>query len=180
MYPRLASKGLWSSQRYPWTPDLPECWGYRYVLPYPISRVPGDWTQDFVHTRHTHYQLSYTHSPPARRWNPFSLPSFFCRMIGLAPGLLQSPLLSKCALRAQSVSGSHRPSWFSPTGLGYCFSFLPTVTILSQYFDKRRSVVTAVASTGECFAVFAFAPGMWVTVAHWLGIGEASLVLLLY
>ncbi|KAM5309921.1 monocarboxylate transporter 7 [Glossophaga mutica] len=44
------------------------------------------------------------------------------------------------------------------TGLGYCFSFLPTVTILSQYFDKRRSVVTAVASTGECFAMFAFAP----------------------
>lgn len=45
------------------------------------------------------------------------------------------------------------------SGLGYCFSFLPTVTILSQYFDKRRSMVTAVASTGECFAMFAFAPG---------------------
>ncbi|KAM6175251.1 monocarboxylate transporter 7 [Erethizon dorsatum] len=44
------------------------------------------------------------------------------------------------------------------SGLGYCFSFLPAVTILSQYFDKRRSVITAVASTGECFAVFAFAP----------------------
>ncbi|KAB0403966.1 hypothetical protein E2I00_018511, partial [Balaenoptera physalus] len=46
------------------------------------------------------------------------------------------------------------------TGLGYCFSFLPTVTILSQYFDRRRSVVTAVASTGECFAMFAFAPAI--------------------
>ncbi|XP_004870337.1 monocarboxylate transporter 7 isoform X1 [Heterocephalus glaber] len=46
------------------------------------------------------------------------------------------------------------------SGLGYCFSFLPTVTILSQYFDKRRSVITAVASTGECFAVFAFAPAI--------------------
>ncbi|XP_012380985.2 LOW QUALITY PROTEIN: monocarboxylate transporter 7 [Dasypus novemcinctus] len=46
------------------------------------------------------------------------------------------------------------------SGLGYCFSFLPTVTILSQYFDKRRSVVTAVASTGECFAVVAFAPAI--------------------
>ncbi|XP_010615137.1 monocarboxylate transporter 7 [Fukomys damarensis] len=45
-------------------------------------------------------------------------------------------------------------------GLGYCFSFLPTVTILSQYFDRRRSVITAVASTGECFAVFAFAPAI--------------------
>ncbi|XP_012309257.1 monocarboxylate transporter 7 isoform X2 [Aotus nancymaae] len=46
------------------------------------------------------------------------------------------------------------------SGLGYCFSFLPTVTILSQYFGKRRSIVTAVASTGECFAVFAFAPAI--------------------
>ncbi|XP_074871077.1 monocarboxylate transporter 7 [Carettochelys insculpta] len=46
------------------------------------------------------------------------------------------------------------------SGLGYCMSFLPTVTILSQYFDKRRSLVTAVASTGECFAVFSFAPAI--------------------
>ncbi|XP_053563659.1 monocarboxylate transporter 7 [Bombina bombina] len=46
------------------------------------------------------------------------------------------------------------------SGLGYCLSFLPTLTILSQYFEKRRSLVTAVASTGECFAVFAFAPAI--------------------
>uniref|UniRef100_A0A673J2Y3 Monocarboxylate transporter 7 n=1 Tax=Sinocyclocheilus rhinocerous TaxID=307959 RepID=A0A673J2Y3_9TELE len=39
------------------------------------------------------------------------------------------------------------------TGLGYCLTFLPTVTILSQYFNRRRSVVT-----GESFAIFAFAP----------------------
>ncbi|XP_043109276.1 monocarboxylate transporter 7 [Puntigrus tetrazona] len=44
------------------------------------------------------------------------------------------------------------------TGLGYCLTFLPTVTILSQYFSRRRSVVTAMASTGESFAIFAFAP----------------------
>lgn len=43
-------------------------------------------------------------------------------------------------------------------GLGYCLSFLPTVTILAQYFSRRRSLVTSVASTGESFAVFAFAP----------------------
>lgn len=43
-------------------------------------------------------------------------------------------------------------------GLGYCLTFLPTVTILSQYFCKRRSVVTSMASTGESFAIFAFAP----------------------
>ncbi|XP_018612787.1 solute carrier family 16 member 6b [Scleropages formosus] len=44
------------------------------------------------------------------------------------------------------------------SGLGYCLTFLPTVTILSLYFSRRRSLVTAVASTGESFCMFAFAP----------------------
>lgn len=48
--------------------------------------------------------------------------------------------------------------FFLSVGLGYCLTFLPTVTILSQYFSRRRSVVTAMASTGESFAIFAFAP----------------------
>ncbi|XP_078510419.1 monocarboxylate transporter 7-like [Lissotriton helveticus] len=46
------------------------------------------------------------------------------------------------------------------SGLGYSLSFIPTVTILSHYFDKKHSLVTAVASTGECCAVFAFAPAI--------------------
>ncbi|XP_061471596.1 monocarboxylate transporter 7 [Rhineura floridana] len=52
------------------------------------------------------------------------------------------------------------------SGLGYCLTFLPTVTILSQYFDKKRSLVTAVASTGECFAVFSFAPAITALKEH--------------
>lgn len=44
-------------------------------------------------------------------------------------------------------------------GLGYCLTFLPTVTILSQYFSRRRSLVTAIASTGESLSMFALAPG---------------------
>ncbi|XP_015255269.1 PREDICTED: monocarboxylate transporter 7 [Cyprinodon variegatus] len=44
------------------------------------------------------------------------------------------------------------------TGLGYCLTFLPTVTILAKYFSRRRSLVTALASTGESFAMFALAP----------------------
>ncbi|XP_026870539.2 solute carrier family 16 member 6b isoform X1 [Electrophorus electricus] len=44
------------------------------------------------------------------------------------------------------------------SGLGYCLTFLPTVTVLSQYFSKRRSLVTAVASTGECFSLLVLAP----------------------
>uniref|UniRef100_A0A674EW22 Monocarboxylate transporter 7 n=1 Tax=Salmo trutta TaxID=8032 RepID=A0A674EW22_SALTR len=43
-------------------------------------------------------------------------------------------------------------------GLGYSLTFLPTITLLSQYFSHRRSLVTAVASTGESFSVFALAP----------------------
>ncbi|KAL6095252.1 slc16a6 [Pungitius sinensis] len=43
-------------------------------------------------------------------------------------------------------------------GLGYCLTFLPTVTILSQYFTRRRSLVVAVASTGESLSMFALAP----------------------
>ncbi|XP_029933460.1 monocarboxylate transporter 7-like [Myripristis murdjan] len=43
-------------------------------------------------------------------------------------------------------------------GLGYCLTFLPTVTILSHYFNRRRPLVTAVASTGESFSMFALAP----------------------
>ncbi|KAM9780123.1 solute carrier family 16 member 6b [Neosynchiropus ocellatus] len=43
-------------------------------------------------------------------------------------------------------------------GLGYCFSFLPTVTLLAQYFSRRRALVTSVASSGESFAIIAFAP----------------------
>ncbi|CAL8317226.1 unnamed protein product [Arctogadus glacialis] len=44
------------------------------------------------------------------------------------------------------------------SGLGYCLSFLPTVTMLAQYFSRRRTLVTSMASSGESFAVFAFAP----------------------
>ncbi|XP_028286556.1 solute carrier family 16 member 6a [Parambassis ranga] len=43
-------------------------------------------------------------------------------------------------------------------GLGYCLTFLPTVTLLSQYFNRQRSLVVAVASTGEALSMFALAP----------------------
>ncbi|KAI3359445.1 hypothetical protein L3Q82_002943 [Scortum barcoo] len=46
------------------------------------------------------------------------------------------------------------------SGLGYCLTFLPTITILAQYFSRRRALVTSVASSGESFAVFAFAPDL--------------------
>lgn len=48
------------------------------------------------------------------------------------------------------------------SGFGCCLSFLPTVSILALYFDKKLSLVAALASTGECVAVFAFAPAFTV------------------
>lgn len=47
-------------------------------------------------------------------------------------------------------------------GFGYCLTFIPTVTLLAQYFSRRRALVTSFASTGECVAIFAFAPGRWL------------------
>ncbi|XP_011602518.2 monocarboxylate transporter 7 [Takifugu rubripes] len=46
------------------------------------------------------------------------------------------------------------------TGMGYCLTFLPTVTILSLYFTRRRALVTAVASTGESLFMSAMAPAL--------------------
>ncbi|XP_041813731.1 solute carrier family 16 member 6b isoform X2 [Chelmon rostratus] len=74
------------------------------------------------------------------------------------------------------------PSLFA--GLGYCLTFLPTVTILAQYFSRRRALVTSVASSGESFAIFAFAPAFTSLKEHigWryclviLGIFQASVI----
>ncbi|XP_041813730.1 solute carrier family 16 member 6b isoform X1 [Chelmon rostratus] len=70
------------------------------------------------------------------------------------------------------------------SGLGYCLTFLPTVTILAQYFSRRRALVTSVASSGESFAIFAFAPAFTSLKEHigWryclviLGIFQASVI----
>ncbi|KAL7850041.1 hypothetical protein SRHO_G00193900 [Serrasalmus rhombeus] len=67
------------------------------------------------------------------------------------------------------VSELHPPGPVEASGLvrlGYCLTFLPTVTILSQYFSKRRSLVTSVASTGECFSLFVLAPALSALKDH--------------
>ncbi|XP_067274819.1 solute carrier family 16 member 6b [Pseudorasbora parva] len=69
-------------------------------------------------------------------------------------------------------------------GLGYCLTFLPTVTILSQYFSKRRSLVTSIASTGECFSLLALAPALnalkeqigWRYCLIIIGVMQASVI----
>ncbi|XP_057673539.1 monocarboxylate transporter 7-like [Corythoichthys intestinalis] len=70
------------------------------------------------------------------------------------------------------------------SGLGYCLTFLPTVTILSQYFSRRRALVTSISSSGESFAIFAFAPAFMKLKEHigWrycfiiLGIFQSSII----
>ncbi|XP_028311767.1 monocarboxylate transporter 7-like [Gouania willdenowi] len=70
------------------------------------------------------------------------------------------------------------------TGFGYCFAFLPTLTLLTQYFSRRRALVTSVASSGESFALFAFAPALSALKQHigWrdclvlLGFVQASVI----
>ncbi|XP_077415177.1 solute carrier family 16 member 6b isoform X2 [Vanacampus margaritifer] len=52
------------------------------------------------------------------------------------------------------------------SGFGYCLTFLPTVTILAQYFSTRRALVTSAASSGESFAIFAFAPAFTILKEH--------------
>ncbi|XP_023205379.1 monocarboxylate transporter 7-like isoform X2 [Xiphophorus maculatus] len=70
------------------------------------------------------------------------------------------------------------------SGFGFCLSFLPTVTILAQYFSRRRALVTSIASSGESFAIFAFAPAFsrlkqaigWRCCLVVLGVMQASVV----
>ncbi|CAN0212724.1 unnamed protein product [Lampetra fluviatilis] len=45
------------------------------------------------------------------------------------------------------------------TGLGISLSTLPCYSALSCYFERRRTLAIALATTGECLGTFAFAPG---------------------
>uniref|UniRef100_A0A3B5LL70 Solute carrier family 16 member 6b n=1 Tax=Xiphophorus couchianus TaxID=32473 RepID=A0A3B5LL70_9TELE len=75
-------------------------------------------------------------------------------------------------------------SFLLSLGFGFCLSFLPTVTILAQYFSRRRALVTSIASSGESFAIFAFAPAFsrlrqaigWRCCLMVLGVMQASVV----
>ncbi|XP_061578525.1 monocarboxylate transporter 13 [Cololabis saira] len=43
-------------------------------------------------------------------------------------------------------------------GLGYALTWTPTVTMLGMYFEKRRPVANAMASSGECIITFVLTP----------------------
>ncbi|XP_056138380.1 monocarboxylate transporter 2 [Lampris incognitus] len=43
-------------------------------------------------------------------------------------------------------------------GFGYALTWTPTVTMLGSYFDKKRPLANALASTGECVLTFLLTP----------------------
>ncbi|AWP17459.1 solute carrier family 16 (monocarboxylic acid transporters) member 6-like [Scophthalmus maximus] len=80
---------------------------------------------------------------------------------GFQPVVMIGGLLISSGTIATSFTSSVNQMYITyglVAGLGYCLTFLPTVTILSQYFSRRRSLVTAIASTGESLSMFALAP----------------------
>ncbi|XP_026171742.1 monocarboxylate transporter 7-like isoform X1 [Mastacembelus armatus] len=89
------------------------------------------------------------------------LSSVMCNRFGFQLVVMLGGLLISLGTIATSFTTSINQMYITYgllAGLGYCLTFLPTVTILSQYFNHRRSLVTAVASTGESLSVFALAP----------------------
>ncbi|XP_034425693.1 monocarboxylate transporter 7-like [Hippoglossus hippoglossus] len=89
------------------------------------------------------------------------LSSVLTSRLGFQPVVMIGGLLISVGTIATSFTSSINQMYLTyglVAGLGYCLTFLPTVTILSQYFSRRRSLVTAVASTGESLSMFALAP----------------------
>ncbi|XP_022078540.2 monocarboxylate transporter 7-like isoform X1 [Acanthochromis polyacanthus] len=89
------------------------------------------------------------------------LSSMMTNRFGYQVVVMTGGLLISSGTIATSFTSSINQMYFTygiVAGLGYCLTFLPTVTILSQYFDRRRSLVVAVASTGEALSMFALAP----------------------
>lgn len=46
----------------------------------------------------------------------------------------------------------------SAAGFGYSLTWTPTVTMVGLYFEKKRPVANALASTGECILTFVLTP----------------------
>lgn len=89
------------------------------------------------------------------------LSSVMTNRFGFQPVVMLGGLLISVGTIATSFTSSINQMYITyglVSGLGYCLTFLPTVTILSKYFTRRRSLVTAVASMGESLSMFALAP----------------------
>ncbi|KAF7657511.1 hypothetical protein LDENG_00026260 [Lucifuga dentata] len=97
------------------------------------------------------------------------LSSVMTNRFGFQPVVMLGGLLISSGTIATAFTSSINQMYITTgiiAGVGYCLTFLPTVTILSKYFDCRRSLVTAVASTGESLSMFALAPAFSMLRDH--------------
>lgn len=80
---------------------------------------------------------------------------------GHRPVVMVGGLLSSIGMVAGSYSQDLLQLYITVgflTGFGYALTWTPTVTMLGWYFDKRRPVANALASTGECILTFILTP----------------------
>ncbi|KAJ8345536.1 hypothetical protein SKAU_G00297290 [Synaphobranchus kaupii] len=116
------------------------------------------------------------------------LSSVMSNRFGFRPVVMLGGLLISVGTIATGFAQSVNQMYITTgivSGLGYCLTFLPTVTILSQYFSARRTLVIAVASTGESISIFAFAPALtalkqligWRMCLMVVGVLQASIII---
>ncbi|XP_029914416.1 solute carrier family 16 member 6b [Myripristis murdjan] len=115
------------------------------------------------------------------------LSTLLSNRFGYRPVVMMGGFLISLGTTASAFTNSINEMYITigiVSGLGYCLTFLPTITILAQYFSRRRALVISLASTGESIAVFAFAPAFTMLKEHigWryclviIGVLQASVI----
>ncbi|XP_078257439.1 monocarboxylate transporter 7-like isoform X2 [Rhinoraja longicauda] len=113
--------------------------------------------------------MSWLGIPTNRSLVPAPLSSVLSNHFGYRPVVMLGGLLVSLGMMAASFARTIVDMYIAiglVSGIGFCLSFLPSVIVLSLYFEKYRSLVMAVASTGECFAIFTFAPAFTLLKNH--------------
>ncbi|XP_007572968.1 monocarboxylate transporter 6 [Poecilia formosa] len=84
----------------------------------------------------------------------------FCSVLvgklGCRPTVMLGGVLSGVGMVASSFTNSIAELYITAgviTGLGFCFSFQPAVTILGHYFVRRRAFANAMSSTGTALGL---------------------------
>ena len=78
---------------------------------------------------------------------------------GLAPNI--TTLFITAGLftgKLSSLSGLYLYILLTLLGFGFCLIFVPAITGIAAYFDKRRAIATGIASCGAGFGTFIFTP----------------------
>ncbi|KAK2816791.1 hypothetical protein Q5P01_024982 [Channa striata] len=160
------------------------------VCSYGIIKILGIFLQDLIgEFGESNSRVSWVISICIFIFN-FTAPlsTMLCNRFGCRPIVMIGGLLITLGNITSAFTNSINEMYISIgilSGLGYCLTFLPTVTILAQYFSRRRALVTSIASSGESFAIFAFAPAFttlkedigWRYCLVIIGIFQASVII---